>query len=262
MTMLNGGLRQRLLLSGTVACVVSLCSAVAQAGISGSDLMVRAGISGSDLDVLGVVESTSATSAGITVSGQTVHLTTNTKLTAESGGSLAKGALVAVYGAINSDGTISASAVNVLGSQYVAGSTTLYVRGLVKSTNAAVATAKVGNLSIDYSSSLYSGSSITVGSIAEFTGLQTSSSTLYASKSNTVQALGVSGSDKVQALGISGSDKMTALGISGSDKVQALGISGSDKMTALGISGSDKVQALGISGSDKMQALGISGSDL
>ena len=269
MTMLKGRLRQHLLLPGMGACVMLLCSTVSQAGINGGDIMVRmAGINGGDLDVLGVVEGTESASAGIVVSGQTVHLTTNTKFTAESGASLAPGALVAVYGTINSDGTVSASEVNVLARPYVAGSTTLYVRGLVKSTNGALATAKVGNLSVDFSSSLYSGSSITAGSVAEFSGLQTSSSTLYASKSGTVQALGINGGDrKVQALGINGGDrKVQALGINGGDlKVQALGINGGDrKVQALGINGGDrKAQALGINGGDRQaQALGINSAVL
>ena len=247
-------------LPGTVAGLASLCAAVAQAGIAGGDnLMVRAaGIAGGDLDVLGVVESSDLASSSIAVSGQTVHVTANTKFTSESGGSLAKGAMVAVYGTIKSDGTIAAAEVNVLARQYVAGSTTLYVRGLVKQTNAALATAKVGNLSVDFSSSLYSGASITAGSVVEFSGLQTSSATLYASKSNTVQA----------ALGIAGGDgTMSTRGIAGGDstKVSALGIAGGDAtMSARGIAGGDttKVSALGIAGGDpKMSAMGIAGGD-
>jgi hypothetical protein len=247
-------------------------------GIGGGDLAVRAqGIGGGDLDVLGVVEGTDHATATLAVSGQTVRFSANTRLTSQAGGALAKGALVAVYGTIQSDGTIAASEVNVLAREYVPGSTTLYVRGVVKSVNAALATAKVGNLSVDYSSSLYSGNStISAGSVAEFSGLQTSSSTLYASKAqalgigggdNKVQALGIGGGDlKVQALGIGGGDnKVKALGIGGGDlKVQALGIGGGDnKVRALGIGGGDlKVQALGIGGGDlKVQALGIGGGD-
>lgn len=275
MTMMTRGWRQRAWLSGTVACVVSLGSAVAQAGISGGDsFAVMAGISGGDsdnLDVVGVVESTN--SSGVAVSGQTVRLSAGTKVTAESRGSLAKGALVAVYGTINSDGTIAASAVNVLASEYVAGATTLYVRGVVKSVNPALATAKVGNLSIDYSSSLASGSSsIAAGSVVEFSGLQTSSSTLYASKSKVVKADGISGGDdKMVAAGISGGDDklMKAAGISGGDSklMVAAGISGGDDklMVAAGISGGDSklMVAAGISGGDSklMKAAGISGGD-
>ena len=164
-------------------------------GIEGSHRMVAAGIEGSDrsLAVLGVVEA--GTSSTVTVLGQTVRLTASTKFTSQSGSSLTKGSLVAVYGTINADGTISASQINGLAQQYVAGSTPLYVRGIVKSGNASVATVKVGNLSIDYSSSLYSGSStLAAGSVAEFSGLQSSTSTLYASKAG-MKAAGIEGSD-------------------------------------------------------------------
>ena len=209
MTMSNRGWGKRLWLCGAVAGVVSLASAGAQAGIDGSGRLKANGIDGSglvkangidgsgrlkangidgsglvkasSLDVLGVVEGSDAASGTVTVSGQTVRLSAKTQLT--GGASPAKGALVAVYGAVNADGTIAAAQVSVLQAEYVSGATTLYVRGVVKSVNAAVATAKVGNLTVDYSSSLYSGSSsIAVGSIAEFSGLQTSSATLYASK--------------------------------------------------------------------------------
>ena len=281
MMMLNRGWGRCLWLSGTVACTVSLGSAVAQAGIVGGDRMVMNGIVGGDnLDVLGVVESTNQATASTTVSGQTVRLTTNTKITAESGGSLAKGALVAVYGAINADGTISASQVHVLSGQYVAGATTLYVRGVVKSVNPALATAKVGNLSVDFSSSLASGnSSIVAGSVAEFSGLQTSSSTLFASKSGLVKPAGIVGGDdavKVVANGIVGGDsaaKVVANGIVGGDsavKIVANGIVGGDsaaKVVANGIVGGDsavKIVANGIVGGDsaaKVVANGIVGGD-
>jgi hypothetical protein len=270
MTTLNRGWGRRLWVSGTVACAVSLGCAVAQAGIVGGDVMVQMNgiVGGDDLDVLGVVESTSQTTASVTVSGQTVRLATNTKLTSESGGSLAKGALVAVYGAINADGTISASKVNVLAGQYVAGSTTLYVRGVVKSVNTALATAKVGNLSVDFSSSLASGSSsIVAGSVAEFSGLQTSSSTLYASKSGTVGG----DSAKMVSAGIVGGDsgKMVSAGIVGGDsaKMVSAGIVGGDsgKMVSAGIVGGDSVKMVsaGIVGGDsaKMVSAGIVGGD-
>ena len=165
-------------------------------GIEGGDPTVAAGIEGGDpnLDVLGVVEG--GTSSSATVLGQTVRLTAGTRVTAQNGASFAKGSLVAVYGKINADGTISASQINVLARQYVAGSTALYVRGVVKSLNAGIATVKVGNLSIDYSSSLYSGSSsVTAGSVVEFSGLQSSTATLYASKVG-MKPSGIEGGDR------------------------------------------------------------------
>jgi hypothetical protein len=112
---------------------------------------------------------------------------------------------------------------------------------VVKSVNTALATAKVGNLTIDYSSSLASGSpAIAVGSVAEFSGLQTSGSTLYASKSGVVKSDGIIGGDsaavKVVTDGIIGGDsaavKVVTNGIIGGDKavvkVVADGIIGGD----------------------------------
>jgi hypothetical protein len=267
MMMLNEGWGRRPWLSGTVVGVFVLGSAIARAGIGGGDFAARLqGVGAGDLDVLGVVEGADPSTSTVEVSGQTIRLSANTRLTSEAGGSLAKGALVAVYGTIGSDGTVAASQISVLAREYVPGSTTLYVRGMVKSVNAAFATAKVGNLSVDYSSSLYSGSStISTGSIVEFSGLQTSSSTLYASKA---QSLGIGGGDlKAQARGIGGGDlRAQSLGIGGGDlKAQARGIGGGDlKAQSLGIGGGDlKAQARGIGGGDlKAQSLGIGGGDL
>ena len=255
---IHGRSGQRLRLSGVAFCLLS-ASALSEAGIGGSDrLLARA----PELDVLGLVGATDTASGTLTVSGQTVRVTAGTKLTSESIGALsalpASGALVAVYGALNSDGTVAASQVTVLAQSYVAGATTLYVRGVVTSVNPALAKAQVGGLSVDYSASLYNteAANIKSGSVVEFSGIQTSvGSALYASTA------GIGGSDKAQLMGIGGSDKVVAMGIGGSDKVQTLGIGGSDKVVAMGIGGSDKVQTLGIGGSDRVVAMGIGGSD-
>ena len=217
---------RRLRLSGVAVCLLS-ASAMSDAGIGGSDrLLARA----PELDVLGLVGATDAASGTLTVSGQTVHVTAGTKLISESTGALsalpASGALVAVYGALNSDGTVAASQVTVLAQSYVAGATTLYVRGVVSSVNPALAKAQVGGLSVDYSASLYNAEAANIksGSVVEFSGIQTSTgSALYAS------VAGVGGSDKVVAMGIGGSDKAQTLGIGGSDRVVARGIGGSDR---------------------------------
>ena len=270
MMMLNCGWGRRVWLSGTVACVVSLgCSAIAQAGIIGGDnkLSVRTnGIIGGDLEVLGVVETSEPASATVTVLGQTVRLTADTRVTSESGAALAKGALVAVYGKINTDGTITASQVSVQANEYVAGATSLYVRGVVKSVNASLARATVGGLSVDFSSSLAGGnSSISVGSVAEFSGLQTSSSTLYASKSTALAPAGIIGGDKAVSNGIIGGDRVVANGIIGGDlkaQVVSNGIIGGDKFVSAGIIGGDKIVSNGIIGGDRVVANGIIGGDL
>ena len=245
---------QRALLSGLVACAASFGAlSVADAGVGGSDRAVAVqGVGGSDLDVLGVVEkSNSKGSAVVVVSGQTVHVVASTPV-------LQKGTLVAVFGSLNTDGTINASQISVYKQQYVAGATTLYVRGVVRSLNASLARAQVGSLTIDYSSSLYKASSgLAVGKVAEFSGLQTSS-TLFASTSGLVTATpsGVGGSDLAK-LGVGGSD-VTTLGVGGSD-VTTLGVGGSD-VTTQGVGGSD-VTKLGVGGSD-VTTLGVGGSDV
>ena len=242
-------------------CAVTLgllaVGSVAHAGIGGTDLLraaVPQGTGATDLDVLGLVQTVDAASGALVVSGQTVHVSSKTKLGQSS--LPGKGSLVAVYGALNADGTITATQITSLGNSYVPGATTLYVRGVVKSVNASLGRAQVGSLSIDYTASLYSSAaaSIKAGTVAEFAGVQTSS-TLFASK-----AAGIGGTDLVMA-GIGGTDLATA-GIGGTDLAvaKAAGIGGTDLAKA-GIGGTDLVAA-GIGGTDRAKVAGIGGTDL
>lgn len=248
-------------------CAVTLgllaVGSVAHAGIGGTDLLraaVPQGTGATDLDVLGLVQTVDAASGALVVSGQTVHVSSKTKLGQSS--LPGKGSLVAVYGALNADGTIAATQITSLGNSYVPGATTLYVRGVVKSVNAALGRAQVGSLSIDYTASLYSSAaaSIKAGTVAEFAGVQTSS-TLFASKAagiggTDLVAAGIGGTDLAMA-GIGGTD-LVAAGIGGTDLAKA-GIGGTD-LVAAGIGGTDLVKA-GIGGTD-LVAAGIGGTDL
>jgi len=244
---IHGRLARRPLVTGAAVCLLSV-GTTAFAGIVGGDLRVKMqSADGRDLDVLGLVANTDEASGSLVVSGQTVRLTSTAKLAPASDGAQsrlpAKGVLVAVYGAVNSDGTISASEIDVVAQPYVPGATTLYVRGIVHSANPSLGRAQVGNLSIDYTGSLYaaSASAIQAGSIAEFAGLQTSGATLYASKAAVLK----SSKPTVTTNGIIGGDKATVStnGIIGGDKatISTNGIIGGDKatVTTMGIIGGD-----------------------
>src|SRR6185437_2840563 len=231
-------------LSCAVAFALSVGSAAAShAGIGGTNRLaaVKGGAAG-ELEVLGVVETSAA--SGLVVSGQTVRLTTSALQAALP----AKGALVAVYGSLLADGTISASQVSEVGQAYVPGATTLYIRGVVKSVNASVGRAQVGSLSIDYTAALYESSDagIKPGSVVEFSGLQSSASTLFASR---VSASGIGGTN--HANGIGGTN-VVANGIGSTNRANGIG---GTNVTANGIGGTNAV-ANGIGGTNRANGIG------
>ncbi len=246
-------------LAGAVACVLAAGSA-ANAAIGGTDLVVGVqGLGGSDLAVLGIVETVDKTSGTLVVSGQSVLISSKT----EGAEALpAKGALVAVYGSLGADGTIAAAQIKTVNQSYVPGASTLYVRGVVKSVNPALAKAQVGGLSIDYSASLYdtSAASIQVGSVAEFAGLQTSA-TLFASRA-------IGGTDKsAKPAAIGGTDRRAAVAlpaaIGGTDKVaKPAAIGGTDRRAVVAlpaaIGGTDKIaKPAAIGGTDRRAVVAL-----
>ena len=237
----------------TVALIVSAGSATA--GIGGSSIAASAyGVDGSDIVAFGPVDATKLSGKQLLVLGQTVTLSPRTSITADGRSVSANGAskllansngtLVAVYGALQSDGTIQASQIDFSSQMWVPGSTTVLLRGVVTNVNTATARAQVGSLSVDYSAGLYdpnAAADLKVGSVIELVGTQFSAGQMYASK---VSTTGIGGSSKS---GIGGS---SAAGIGGSSTT---GIGGSSKS---GIGGSS---ASGIGGSS-VTTMGIGGS--
>ncbi len=72
---------------------------------------------------------------------------------------LSVGDLVTVEGTIAGPGLLYADAVTVSARQYVAGSTEVFVTGILSSVDASTGTAMLGELQVDYTSSLASGNS-------------------------------------------------------------------------------------------------------
>jgi hypothetical protein len=270
------------LLATSLALTCGLFAVRVDAGIGGTDLRVQTkGIGGSDLVAYGVIEGVAG--GGITVLGQHILIQPSTALSVSSSHVAIQnastllgqiGTLVAVYGQANSDGSIRASEIDLQPTPYVPGATTVYLRGVVSDSNSAIAKVRVGTLLVDYSAALHQplDAPLHAGAVVEFTGIQVSTGSVYASNLRTIQgiggtdaaSLGIGGTDNaVKALGIGGTDVAT-LGIGGTDKaVSALGIGGTDiAIKAKGIGGTDTA-TLGIGGTDKaVRALGIGGTDL
>jgi hypothetical protein len=254
-------------------------AAPALAGIGGSGLAVKAQgeRTGADLAVYGTLDRLELETGRLNVLGQTVKFGPGTLYTAgttplspaQAASALEgePGKLIAVYGEVAPDGSIKASEIDLSQNVAVAGSTQLFVRGIVKSINRTVASAHVGQLAIDYSAGLYEpvNDTLQAGSTVAFTGSLISSKLFAAS----VGISGIGGSGHAVTSGIGGSGLTTSgiggsglavNGIGGSGRFVTNGIGGSG-LTTNGIGGSG-LAVNGIGGSGRFVTNGIGGSGL
>ncbi len=196
----------------------------------------------SSLLLIGPVNALIPNEQAAIVLGQRISLNNSQQLTV--------GETAAVFGKLSANGVITASEIRHQG-PYVAGSTTVFLTGIVQKNQASIGHAQVGGLSVDLTPAMASGPvTADLGSIVQIVGTQPAAD-------GVVLANGISGSGSATASGISGSGLITN-GISGSDHVVTSGISGSG-LTFNGISGSGHATTSGISGSG-LTFNGISGS--
>ena len=119
--------------------------------ILGIDQADTQGIISSTLVLVGAVESINNVNGTFRAVGQTVFA--NMRMLE----SLNVGDLVSVEGTIAGPGLLYADAVSVSPQQYVAGATEVFVTGVLSSGDVAAGTAMIGELQVDYTSSLASG---------------------------------------------------------------------------------------------------------
>ena len=122
-----------------------------QADMLGIDQADTQGIISSTLVLVGVVESIDYVNGTFRAVGQIVF--SNMSMLE----SLRVGDLVSVEGTIAGPGLLYADAVSVSPQQYVAGATEVFVTGVLSSRDVAAGTAMIGELQVDYTSSLASG---------------------------------------------------------------------------------------------------------
>ena len=165
------GARAAIVLGATLLAVIPLSSAVAGIhgssvdGIHGSSVdgihgSSVDGIHGSSVDgihgssvtvLVGVVDGVNFRDRVFESLGQTIMVS------AEMLANLSVGDLVTVEGTIAGPGLLYADAVTVSPQQYVAGATEVFVTGVLSSRDLAAGTAMLGQLQVDYTSSLASG---------------------------------------------------------------------------------------------------------
>ena len=197
--------------------------------IGGSDLTALsspalASIAASDLMLIGPVETLNRRQGVLRVLGQTVRVSTRGLISSQ----IAVGTIVSVRGEIALDGSIVAKALSRVSGSYVAGSTSVLVKGRVTAHSPSLGTLRLGRLLVDYTSSMYSldASRLRIGSIVLLAGIQPTVGSVFVAQSTLADA--PDGSVSTSSIG--GSD-MSSIG--GSDMSS---IGGSD-MSSIG--GSD-----------------------
>ncbi len=168
------------------AAIMVVAGAIATFGCIGNAFAVAGGkgiqpnhLRNSQLVVLGPVEKVDLANGVLIIAGQTVTVNAATSISldgAAAGGNalslqqIQVGDLVAAYGQIGAPST----SVNRLGSSYVAGATNIFVTGRVSSVDAAIGSAKINGLTVDYTAGLsdptFSG--LSVGDLVSVSGIQ------------------------------------------------------------------------------------------
>ena len=214
-------------------------------------------VAASDLLALGPVEQVDVKTAEIRVLGQlAVVPALQRNLVSEE----LVGRMVAVYGELNTDGSLRVSGVAELGMDYVPGATELFVKGVVRAVNQSKATVRLGSLSVSYSGALHTlnADDIATGKVVALSGLEFANAGSFYADNGAVSAakpMGQAGSDLI---GQAGSD---LLGQAGSDKSIATKPAGQAGSDLIGQAGSDKSIAVKPAGQAGSDLIGQAGSD-
>ncbi|MGD0505182.1 MAG: hypothetical protein ABSD02_20815, partial [Steroidobacteraceae bacterium] len=230
---------------------------------------------GAELQVLGQVQQIDSTRGVIIVAGQHISISRQTAFlvsdvqvanTANQLQSIKPGDLLAVSGPVGAP----AVSIDRLDSAYVAGSTSIYVKGKISAVDSEVGVAKIGELGVDFTPAMYDPelSTLAVGQIVEAVGIQTSSTAkllaehLSISGTSSVSPGSISGTSVVKADSISGTSVVKPSSISGTSVVKADSISGTSVVKADSISGTSVVKPSSISGTSVVKADSISGTSV
>jgi hypothetical protein len=172
---------------------------------------------GSEILVLGQVQQVDSTRGILTVAGQHISISRQTAFlvgdvqianAAKELQAIKPGDLLAVFGAVGAP----AISIDRLETAYVAGSTTIYVKGKISAVDTAVGVARIDELGVDFTPAMYDPelSSIAVGQIVEAVGIQPSTTGKLLA-----EHLSISGTSVAKASSISGTSVVKADSISG-----------------------------------------------
>ncbi len=128
---------------------------------------------GAALTIKGPVEKVDLAASTISVFGRQLAIPRSSGLIEKVASAMAAGSTVevAVYSRLDASGKLSSAKASILEGQYVAGVTKVVVSGKISAVNAAVATAVVNGVVVDYSAVLASRiPSLSVGDVVTFSG--------------------------------------------------------------------------------------------
>ena len=135
--------------------------------------------------------------------------------------------IVAVYGGLHTDGTISVTRVVDRG-QNVAGATPLLVTGTVRSVDVLTGHAVIGALTVDYTSTIRGDQSATlaVNEVVRLTGIQPVERGIFVAYGLSAYELGVTGVSGVTVQGVTGVSGVKPSGVTGVSGVTVQGVTG------------------------------------
>ena len=247
----------RVIVSGTISVLSSTAALSAGAEMSASELK---GTYGAELEVLGAVQRIDVAHYSLIVAGQHVSIAKGTSFSidgvavadaARALGMIQSGDLVAVQGEIGAP----AKLISRLKESYVAGATTVYVKGKLTSVDSSVGLAKIGELNVDLTPAMADSKvgNLEVGQVAEVVGMQPSSG-------GRLLANSIIGTSKVSPDSIIGTSKVAPDSIIGTSKVSPDSIIGTSKVAPNSIIGTSKVSPDSIIGTSKVAPNSIIGT--
>ena len=217
------------------ACATVLCALFVVASVTAGESVSISGqsadfqaLAASNLLILGPVERVDASTARAQILGQWIPLSQNSRNLEEL-----VGHVLSVYGSVAADGTFDVASVKEQQStEYVPGSTRLYLKGSVAALDVVGGNAQVGSLSVNYTNALHTlvASDLFVGAVVSFSGVQFAGATKLYADNGLIHV-----STNVALAGQTGSGSATTLaGQTGSGSaVKLAGQTGSGSATTL-----------------------------
>ena len=232
---------------------------------------------GPELEALGEVQSVDVTAGFVVVAGQRIAVSRQTVLLVdENVVELTEGLSAIKVGdvlAVSGDLGEPARTIRQLTDSYVAGSTTVYVRGRIASINKSVGYAKLDALTIDFTPAMSSPGfpKFDLGEIIEATGVQPlANGKLLASEvapgsiagTSLVKPGSIAGTSKIAPASIAGTSLVKPSSIAGTSKIEPASIAGTSLVKPASIAGTSLVKPGSIAGTSKVAPASIAGTSL
>jgi ribosomal protein S18 len=269
------GMKMTLSNFGRVSAVV--CAVAAASGsLAGTATVAELKtIYGPNLEVLGDVQQIDLAKGVLTVAGQHIAISKETRFTHQGAAVEASGALraIALGDLLAVSGELGEPATNIdrASESYLPGATTTFVKGKVEAVDASLGVARIDELRVDVTPAMSDirFQAIEPGQVVEAVGMRPSASgpmlayevVPTAITETTVAApSAITGTAKVAPSAITGTAVVAPLAITGTAKVAPSAITGTAKVAPSAITGTAVVAPLAITGTAKVAPSAITGT--